>query len=106
MLKDFNADKEKKFNSTVVLNHPVKRTLNVCVIGTIGHVEQAKAMGVDAHSLEEINVFAKEAKLVKKWARRYDVLLVSESLKRCSFLYQTNESLSATRIGVAHLNEY
>ena len=81
MLKDFNPDKEKKFNSTVVLNHPVKRTPNVCVIGTIGHVEQAKAMGVDAHSLEEINVFAKEAKLVKKWARRYDVLLVSESLK-------------------------
>lgn len=81
MLRDFNPDKEKKFNSTVVLNHPVKRNLSVCMIGTIGHVEQAKNMGIDTQTLDEINVFAKEAKLVKKWARRYDVLLVSESLK-------------------------
>lgn len=81
MLRDFNPDKEKKFNSTVVLNHPVKRNLSVCMIGTIGHIDQAKAMGIDCQTLDEINVFAKEAKLVKKWARRYDVLLVSESLK-------------------------
>lgn len=31
--------------------------------------------------MDDINRFAKDTKLVKKWARKYDVLLVSESLK-------------------------
>ncbi len=80
-LRDYNVDKEKKFNSTVVLHYPVKRQLSVCVIGILNHVDQAKALNLDASNLDDINRFAKEAKLVKKWARKYDVLLVSESLK-------------------------
>lgn len=32
-------------------------------------------------NLDDVNRFAKEAKQVKKWARKYDILLVSESLK-------------------------
>lgn len=81
MLRDYNPDKEKKFNSTVVLNHPVKRQLRICVIGAIGHIDQAKKQGIETQTMDEVNVFAKEAKLVKKWARKFDVLLVSDSLK-------------------------
>lgn len=80
-LRDYNVDKEKKFNSTVVLHYPVKRKLNVCVIGILNHVDQAKALKLDASNLDDIAKFAKDAKQVKKWARSYDVLLVSESLK-------------------------
>lgn len=36
---------------------------------------------MDASNLDDISKFAKDAKQVKKWARKYDVLLVSESLK-------------------------
>jgi hypothetical protein len=39
MLRDFNVDKEKKFNSTVVLHYPVKRNLNIVLIGEISHVD-------------------------------------------------------------------
>ena len=81
MLRDFNTDKEKKFNSTVLLNHQVRRVLKLCVVGTIGHVEQAKALGIDTQTIDEINIFAKDSKFVKKWARKYDTLLVSDSLK-------------------------
>jgi large subunit ribosomal protein L10Ae len=81
MLRDYNPDKEKKFNSTVVLNHPVKRQLRICVIGAMGHIDQAKLKGIETQTMEEINLISKEAKLVKKWARKYDVLLVSDSLK-------------------------
>jgi hypothetical protein len=31
--------------------------------------------------MDELNILAKELKLVKKWARKYDVILVSDSLK-------------------------
>jgi len=41
MLRDYNVDKEKKFNSTVVLHSPVKRNLKICMIGIINHMEQA-----------------------------------------------------------------
>ena len=81
MLRDFNPDKEKKFNSTVVLNHPIKRSLNICVVGTIGHLDQAKKLNIDFKDMDELNILAKELKLVKKWARKYDVILVSDSLK-------------------------
>ncbi len=36
---------------------------------------------MDASNLDDVAKFAKDAKQVKKWARKYDVLLVSESLK-------------------------
>lgn len=81
MLRDYNPDKEKKFNSTVILNHPIKRNIKICVIGTITHIDQAKALKLDYKDMDELNIIAKENKLVKKWARQYDVLLVSDSLK-------------------------
>lgn len=81
MLRDYNPDKEKKFNSTVILNHPIKRNIRICVVGTIGHIDQAKALNIDAKDIDELNILSKENKMVKKWARKYDVLLVSDTLK-------------------------
>lgn len=81
MLRDYNPDKEKKFNSTVVLNHPIKRNIKICVIGTINHIDQAKALNIDQKDIDELNIISKENKMVKKWARKYDVILVSDTLK-------------------------
>lgn len=81
MLRDYNPDKEKKFNSTVVLNHPVKRQIKICVVGNIGHIDQAKNLKIDTQTIDEINLISKDSKLVKKWARKYDVILISDSLK-------------------------
>lgn len=80
-LRDYNVDKEKKFNSSVVLHYPVKRSLNVCVIGVMNHVDQAKALGLNFSNMEEIAKFQADSKKTKKWARKFDILLVSESLK-------------------------
>lgn len=44
-------------------------------------MEQAKALKLDASNLDEVTRLSKDAKEVKKWARKFDVLLVSESLK-------------------------
>jgi hypothetical protein len=38
-------------------------------------------LNVDFKDIDELNIISKESKLVKKWARNYDVLLVSDSLK-------------------------
>lgn len=51
------------------------------MVGTISHVDQAKALNIDTHTIDDVNLFSKDSKHVKKWARKYDVILVSDSLK-------------------------
>ena len=82
MLRDYDPDKDKRFNSTTILNHQCRTNMDICVIGTIGHMEQAKELGIDALNLEDLKKFNNEAKLIKKWARKYDILLVSESINK------------------------
>jgi hypothetical protein len=53
----------------------------MCVVGTIGHIEQAKALNIEALNIDEVNLFSKDSKQVKKWARKYDVILISDTLK-------------------------
>ena len=81
MLRDFNVDKEKKFNSSLVLHYPVARKINICVVGIIDHVDQAKALGLETLTMDDVNKFGKDVTQVKKWARKYDMLLISDSLK-------------------------
>ena len=82
MLRDYDPNKDKRFNSSHALAHPCRSNLKVCLIGTINHVDQAKELGLDFKSLDDLKKFNKEAKEIKKWARRYDILLVSESIAK------------------------
>ena len=79
MLRDFDPNKDKRFNSATTLNHPIKASLKFCVIGTIGHVEEAKAAGHEGILVDDLKKFNNEPKLIKKWARKFDVILVSDS---------------------------
>merc|ERR1712048_1229111 len=74
MLRDYNPDKEKRFNSSVVLPHQAKSTVKVCVIGNVKHLDMCKQDG--------IKKFNKQGKPVKKWARTFDFLLVSDTLNK------------------------
>ena len=82
MLRDFDTEKDKRFNSATTLNHPVKASQKVCVIGTIGHVEEAKAAGQEGILVDDLKKFNNEPKLIKKWARKFDVILVSDSKRK------------------------
>lgn len=79
MLRDYDPEKEKRFNSSTTLNYNCRSHLKVCVVGVIQHVEQAKEAGLDGVLVDDLKKFNNEGKLIKKWARKYDVLLVSES---------------------------
>ena len=79
MLRDYDPDKDKRFNSATTLNHNVKSSLKVCLIGTINHVEEAKENGYEGVLVDDLKKFNNEPKLIKKWARRFDCILVSES---------------------------
>ena len=80
--RDYNPIKDPRFNSTTVLSHKCRTKLNVCLIGTMKDIDASKNCALDTVSLDDLKKFNGEAKVIKKWARRYDVILVSESLSR------------------------
>jgi large subunit ribosomal protein L10Ae len=82
MFRDFNPEKDKRFNSTTVLSYPVKSNMKICMIGTMKHIEEAQKLNIETANQDDLKKFNNEAKMIKKWARKYDVLLVSESLSR------------------------
>merc|ERR1711935_268774 len=82
MLRDYNPDKEKRFNSSVVLPNQAKQNVKVCVIGNVKHIDMCKTAGIPCIDLDGIKKFNKQGKPVKKWARTFDFLLVSDTLNK------------------------
>ena len=82
MLRDYNPEREKRFNSSTVLNTPCKSNLKFVIVGTMAHLEQAKEHGIEGLTKDDLKKFNNEAKLIKKWARKYDVILVSDSINK------------------------
>ena len=79
MFRDFDLERDKRFNSATTLNHDVRTIMKICVIGTMNHVQEAKTLGLEGVSTDDLKKFNNEEKLIKKWARRFDCILVSES---------------------------
>ena len=82
MLRDYNPEREKRFNSTTILHTPCRSNMKFAVIGTVAHYDQAKTLGVEALNKDDLKKFNNEAKLIKKWARKFDAILVSESINK------------------------
>jgi len=87
-LKDYDPQKDKRFVGTVRLPNSARPNLKICLIADEKHrVEATKdleALGnFHLTSLDELKKFNKDKKLVKKWAKQFDLLLASDTvLKR------------------------
>lgn len=79
-LKDYDTQKDKRFAGTVRLPHIPRPKLRICLIGDAKHVEEAKGLDIDVIDLEGLKKFNKEKKAIKKWAKKYHVLLATDSL--------------------------
>lgn len=82
MFRDYNPEKEKRFNSTTQLNYKTKTNLNLCVIGSVKHIDEAKELNIPYIDLDGLKKFNNEAKAIKKFARKYDILLVSDTIAK------------------------
>merc|ERR1712227_257243 len=82
MLRDYNPDEEKRFNSSIVLPNQAKSVIKVCVIGNVKHIDMCKQAGIPHIDMDGIKRFNKQGKPVKKWARTFDYLLVSDTLNK------------------------
>jgi len=81
-LRDYDPEKDKRFNGAIRLpNMPApKRTVGL--IGTAVHCDQAKKVNIGNIDVDGLKKFNKDKKLIKKWAKPFDVLIASESLMK------------------------
>ena len=59
-----------------------KPRLNIAIIGSAAHCMMAIKAGIPNIDEDGLKKFNKDKKLIKKWAKPYDVLIASESLMK------------------------
>lgn len=79
-LKNYDPTKDKRFNGTVVLPFCPRPHMKVCMMGSEDHCTEARALGIDAMSVEDLKKLNRNKKLVKKLAKQYDAFLASMTL--------------------------
>merc|ERR1711934_640237 len=82
-IKDYDPQKDKRFQGSVRLPNVPRPTLKIGFIADEKHADEAKAAnleGVDVVSMDFLKKFNKDKKLIKKWAKKYSVLLATDSL--------------------------
>jgi len=81
-LKNYDPQKDKRFSGSVRLPSPTKASFRVCILGDQQHVDEAKKLGYDNMSIEELKKINRNKKIVKKMAKKYSAFLASEAIIR------------------------
>merc|ERR1712024_123134 len=79
-LKNYDPQKDKRFSGTVKLKHAPRRKYKVCLLGDQAHIDEAKSLGMDAMSADDLKKLNEDKKKVKKLAAAYDAFLASDPL--------------------------
>ena len=81
-LKDYDVQKDKRFVGTVRLPSVPRPKLKLCLIADELHKQEIKKSNIDIEftDLDTLKKFNKDKKLVKKWAKKYQILLASDSV--------------------------
>ena len=62
------------------LKHVPRRKYKVCLLGDQAHIDEAKSLGMDAMSADDLKKLNKDKKKVKRLAASYDAFLASDTL--------------------------
>ncbi|TPX32714.1 hypothetical protein SmJEL517_g04243 [Synchytrium microbalum] len=79
-LKNYDPQRDKRFSGTVRLPNIPKPRMTICILADAAHIDQAKAIGLDFMSVDDLKKLNKNKKLIKKLAKKYDAFLASEAL--------------------------
>ena len=81
-LKDYDTQKDKRFAGTVRLPHIPRNRLKICLIADAKHIDEAKAANLDIDVVDQefLKKFNKEKKPIKSWAKKYALLIASDTL--------------------------
>jgi large subunit ribosomal protein L10Ae len=79
-LKNYDAQRDKRFSGTFKLPVIPKPNSTVCILGNQKHCEKADQLGIDKMTVDDLKKFNKNKKLIKKFAKKYDNFLASAAL--------------------------
>lgn len=81
-LKNYDPKKDKRFSGTLTLPYIPKEAKKIAILGDAVHLAEAARIGVDAYGIEELKKFNKQKKPIKKFSKKYDCFLASDSIIR------------------------
>lgn len=81
-LKDYDPSKDKRFVGQVRLPQIPRPGLKICLIADQKHQDEVEKNGlnIEVTTLENLKKFNKDKKLIKKWAKKYYLLLATDAL--------------------------
>merc|ERR1711978_695106 len=79
-LKNYDPQKDKRFSGTVKLKHVPRPKFKVCLLGDQQHCDEAKSLGLDCMSADDLKKLNKDKKKVKKLAKSFDAFIASDTL--------------------------
>ena len=79
-LKNYDPQRDKRFSGTFKLPQVPRPNMKVCMIGNAVHCEEAERIGIDKMSVDDLKKFNKNKKIIKKFAKKFDAFLASDTL--------------------------
>lgn len=79
-LKDYDTQRDKRFNGSVVLPHVPRPRMKICVLGDAAHCEKAQGYDMPFKSVDDLKKLNKNKKMVKKLAQTFDAFMASQSM--------------------------
>jgi len=79
-LKNYDPQRDKRFSGTFKLPTIPKKNMKICVLGNAVHCEEAEKLKLAKRTVDDMKKFNKNKKIIKKFAKKYDAFLASDSL--------------------------
>jgi large subunit ribosomal protein L10Ae len=79
-LKNYDPQKDKRFSGTFKLPTVPRPNMKICVLGNAVHCEMAEKAGYEFMTVDDLKKFNKNKKVIKKFAKKYDAFLASDTL--------------------------
>jgi large subunit ribosomal protein L10Ae len=79
-LKNYDPSRDKRFSGTFKLPTVPRPNMKICVLGNAVHCEEAERIGAEFKSVEDLKKFNKNKKVIKKFAKKYQAFLASDTL--------------------------
>eukprot|EP00769_Ergobibamus_cyprinoides_P001312 gnl/Ergobibamus_cyprinoides/2344.p2 GENE.gnl/Ergobibamus_cyprinoides/2344~~gnl/Ergobibamus_cyprinoides/2344.p2 ORF type:complete len:217 (+),score=122.36 gnl/Ergobibamus_cyprinoides/2344:21-671(+) len=81
-LKGIDPKKDKRFSGSIQLPNNPRPKGAICIIADAHHMEEAAKLGIDCIDMDGLAKFNKDKKLIKKFAKKYDAFIATNTLIR------------------------
>mmetsp|Transcript_46684 Transcript_46684/g.41753 ORF Transcript_46684/g.41753 Transcript_46684/m.41753 type:complete len:228 (+) Transcript_46684:72-755(+) len=81
-LKNFDPARDKRIAGNTELPHNPRKKFAALVLGNEKHIMEAKDLGLDFRSLDDLKKVNRDKKIVKKMGKSYDKILASATIIR------------------------